>query len=441
MPSFVNLFHFLGAFDMQLIWFLKEINKYIASYRWLVIFLVGCQLFEAGFDSTIRMSLKFIIDAAIIPQNYGFLVLILLLLGCGAIIFVSFGLLGDFFLARFGILVVTNIRCSLFERLQNLSMEFFGHRSTGDIVNCFLADTEKVENSLSTGFKLAILDLSNIIFSTIFLFTLNWQLAILSCIGLTLCTIGPTKLARRATSLSYHLRQKEGHIASVLEENIISQSVVKILGLEKRMSNDFSAHMNDLKRVYVRAKFISYLVQRLPTVTFVLVQLVILSMGAMMTYWKWISVGTLVSYQVLLIGLTFNIVSFTFALPHLIEGVAAMQRICVLLAEIPQVQDATDAVDLPQFKREISFDNITFNYSKKRGGINNLSLNIRKGDFVMFVGPSGAGKSTIVNLFMRLYDPDEGRILFDGADLRSCTQKSLRSQIGLVSQEVILFNQ
>ena len=425
---------------MEFFVFLRLINKYITPYRGLALFLLGGCLFEALFESGIRISLKFIIDAAIVPKNYGLLVLILLLLGGGAIAVTFVGLLGDFFGARFGVLVINDIRRSLFERVQNLSMEFFGRRSAGDIVNCFLADTEKVENGLTIGLSVSVWNFSNILFSVIFLFSLNWQLAVLSCIGLTVCIIAPTGILRRATKAGYHLRQKEGNIASVVEENILSQSVVKMFGLEKRASKDFIAELNDFKRVYVRAKFLSFLVQRVPNLVFILVQLVILSLSAAMTYWNWISVGTLVSYQVILIGLNATILNFTWSLPYLIEGAAGLQRIGDILAEIPEVQEASDAVDLPDFKGEIYFDNVSFNYSPERGGVKNLSLKIRQGDFHVFIGQSGAGKSTIVNLLARFYDPDEGRILFDGIDLRSCTVRSLRSQIGLVSQEVILFN-
>ncbi|GAB4303043.1 MAG: ABC transporter ATP-binding protein [Oscillatoriaceae cyanobacterium] len=425
---------------MQIIWFLKVIKQYIAPYRWLALFLLSGQIFEAAFDSVMRISLKFIIDEAIIPQRYGFLVGILLLLGGGAILFALVGLLAEFFTARFGILVSNDIRRTLFDRIQILSMEFFGRRLPGDIVNCFMADVEKVENSLSRGLAIVVLDLSNILLSAIFLFSLNWQLAVLSCMGLTVCTIAPGKIARYATKEGYQLRQQEGYIASIVEENILSQSVVKAFGLEKQMSARFLDDINDLRRVYVRAKFLSYLVQKLPTVTFALVQVIIFSISAAMAYWNWITVGTLVSYQVLLLGLNLNILSFTSALPYLIEGVTAMQRISAFLAEMPQVQDVNAAVILPHFQKEIYFDNVSFSYSKERGVIKKLSLKIRAGEFVVIVGTSGAGKSTIVNLIMRLCDPDDGRILFDGVDLRTGTQSSLRSQIGLVSQEVILFN-
>ncbi len=425
---------------MQIIWFLKVIKQYIAPYRWLALFLLSGQIFEAAFDSVMRISLKFIIDEAIIPQKYGFMVIILLLLGLGAILFALVGVLGEFFAARFGVLFSNDIRRTLFDHLQILSMEFFRRRSAGDIVNCFMADVEKVENSLTRGLAIVVLDSSNILLSAIFLFSLNWQLAVLSCMGLTVCTIAPVKIARRATEEGYQLRQKEGYIASIVEENILSQSVVKAFGLEKQMSDRFLDDLNDLKRVYVRAKFLSYLVQKLPTVTFALVQVMIFSLSAAMAYWNWITVGTLVSYQVLLLGLNLNILSLTSAVPYLIEGITAMQRICVILAEMPQVLDVNEAVNLPHLQKEIYFNNVNFSYSKERVGIKKLSLNIRAGEFVVIVGTSGAGKSTIVNLLMRLCDPDDGRIMFDGVDLRTGTQSSLRSQIGLVSQEVILFN-
>ncbi len=425
---------------MQLIWFLKVITKYIAPYKWLAIFIYARQILEAGFESGIGMSIKFIIDEAIVPKNYGLLALILLLLGGGAVIFGCVSVIGDSCAARFGALVINDIRLSLFKSVQSLSMEFFGRRSTGDIINCFLTDAEKIENGLVRGLAMTIFNLSHILFSGIFLFSLNWQLALLSCIGLILCTTVSKGVVRRATQEGYNLRQNEGHISSVVEENLLSQSVVKIFGLEQAVTNNFSTHLNDFKRVYIRAKFLSYLVRKVPSIAFLLVQIVILGISAAMTYFNWISVGVLASYQVLLMDLSSTISALTWVLPYVIDAVASMQRYNEILSEIPQIQDAADAVVLPRFNNEISFENVSFNYSKARGGIKNLSLKIRKGEFSVFVGSSGAGKSTIVYLLMRFYDPDSGCILIDGIDLHSITVGSLRSQIGLVSQDVILFN-
>jgi ATP-binding cassette, subfamily B, bacterial len=426
---------------MELIWFFKSLNKYIASYKWQFILLFICLIFDAAFDSVFRASLKFIIDAAIVPQNYSLLVLILSLLVVGAILYACIGLLGIFLGARLGILITNNIRHSLFEHLQSLSMEFFGRRSAGDIVNCLIADVQKVENGVITmGLTVVVLELSNFLFSMVFLFFLNWQLALVSLIGLTICTIAPAKMGSLATEVGYKLLQKEGQIASVIEENILSQTVVKIFGLEKQMTEGFSTDLNDLKQVYVRATFLSYLVQKVPMIGFVMTQLVVLSIGAVMTYRNTISVGTLTSFQVLMLGLNLNILSLTGSIPAFIDGVAGLQRISDILSETPAIQDAPGAIDLPHFYSDIYFDDVTFSYSQDRGGVKNLSLKIRQGEFAVFVGQSGAGKSTIVNLLTRFYDPDKGRILFDGIDLRHATVRSLRSQIGLVSQDVILFN-
>lgn len=426
---------------MELIWFFKTLKKYITDYKWQFILLFICLIFDAAFDSIFRASLKFIIDAAIVPQNYRLLVLILSLLAVGAFLYICIGVLGLSLGARLGIAITNNIRYSLFEHLQNLSMEFFGRRSAGDIVKCLMSDVQKVENGVITmGLTVVILVLCNLLFSIIFLFLLNWQLALLSLIGLTLCAIAPAKIASLATNAGYQLLQKEGQIANVVEENILSQAVVKIFGLESRMSQEFSVHLNALKQIYIRATFLSYLTHKIPMVGFVLTQIVVLSIGAVMTYQGIISVGTLASFQVFLLGLNLNILGLSSSIPMFIDGVSALRRINDILSEKPTIQDAPDAIDLPHFHSELYFDNVTFNYSSERSGVKNLSLKIRQGDFAVFVGASGAGKSTIINLLMRFYDPDKGRILFDGVDLRHVTVRSLRSQIGLVSQDVILFN-
>ena len=425
---------------MNITGFIKTVSKYIYPYKWIALFLIVGRIFEAAFNAGIGISFKFIIDQTIIPQNYDLLILILSFLSVGAIFLSIIILLIDYFDARLSILILNKLREDLFAHIQNLSMDFFGRNSAGNLVNRFLADAEKVEYGVIQGMTVIFLNISNMIFSGIYLFYLNWKLAILSSVGLIICGFAPSIIIRFATEVGYELREKEGYIASIIEENILSQPVIKIFGLETRMSADFTSQLGDLQQVYIKSKFLSYLVQRIPEITFILVQITILGISAIMTYWHWISVGTLVANQVLLIGLNSTINYFSWGLPHLVNGAAGMQRIQEILQEVPKIQDAPEAVDLQPFEQSIYFDNVSFKYGENGRGIENLSLKIRQGNFAVFVGASGAGKSTIVNLLTRFYDPQEGKILFDGVDLRHATVKSLRSQIGLVSQDVILFN-
>ena len=424
----------------QFIHSLMAIIKYVYPYKWMALFLIFCRMLEAVFSASIGISFKFIIDQAIIPQNYDLLILILSLLGGGAVLLTIITWLIDYFDARFSILIINELRQSLFSHIQSLSMEFFGRNSAGNIVNCFIADVEKVETSIIYGMTVIFLNITNILFSGTYLFYLNWQLALLSAVGLIICAFAPTIIIGFATQAGYELRQKEGYIASVIEENILSQPVIKIFGLEKKMSDDFTSQLSELRQVYINSNFLSFLVMRIPDISFIIVQIIILGVSAAMTYWHLISVGTLVSNQVILIGLHSTIINFSWGLPYIVNGAAGMQRIEDILQEVPKIQDVPEAEDLPPFEQSIYFDNVSFKYSENGRGIENLSLKIRQGDFAVFVGASGAGKSTIVNLLTRFYDPQEGKILFDGVDLSQITVKSLRSQIGLVSQDVILFN-
>jgi ATP-binding cassette subfamily B protein len=424
----------------QFLSFLQLLSKYIIPYKWTAAAIFVSMLVEGVFESAVRYSFKYLIDEAIVPKNYGLLLFILSLLGVGAIIFACISFLGDFLWARFGTVVINDMRRNLFNHVQTLSMEFFGRRTSGDILSCFLADAGTVEISLVTIVPNAVVGISNIVFSTVLLFSLDWRLATVSCIGVTGCFILPRFFFTKATNESYRMQQKEGRISSFIQEDLISQPIVKMFGLEQRMSNHFAQELEEFLQIAVRANFLSYLVLRIPSVAFILIFLVILGVGALMAFAGQMSVGTLISYQFLALGLSSSVSSLTVVTPTIVDAIASLQRIYDIFAEIPQVQDTPNAISLAPFSQEIQFEHVTFSYTPEQKTLNAVSLRIKKGEFAVFVGPSGAGKSTIVNLLVRFYDPDFGSILLDGVNLRLATQRSLRSQIGFVSQDVILFD-
>jgi ATP-binding cassette subfamily B protein len=226
-----------------------------------------------------------------------------------------------------------------------------------------------------------------------------------------------------------------------LQENLTAQSVVKAYGLESHTSSEFSHRLNELLNRLVRANFLSYLVSRMPSLAFLLMQLVVLAIGGWLAINKQITVGDLVAYQAQLIGQNNANYNLAWTIPSFIDASAGWRRIREILDEPPEIADEPDAHPLPRCSNAIVFDKVRFTYpGSDKTAVNNINMRIDAGEYVTFVGRSGAGKSSIMNLIMRFYDVTAGRILIDGHDLRDVTLASWRSQVGLVSQEVTLFN-
>jgi ATP-binding cassette subfamily B protein len=403
-----------------------------------VVILCGT-LFEAAFDPVIRYSFKFLIDKAIVPRDYSYLVLILSILGAVVIVYAFLCILGDLLWARFGTSVINDIRQNLFVHTMALSEDFFRRRPSGDILNCFLADAGTIEHSLVTVVPYALLGAGSIVVSVGMLFSLHWPLAIMNIAGLAVCFALPRFFMKGAVQRGFALRQQEGRIAGRLQENLTSHSIIRVFSLEGKVSQDLSEELKKLLHLAVRANFLSYFVQRLPNVFFLILAFIILGFGMVLAYNGTITMGTLVSYQILSLGLSASIANITWITPNVVEALAGFQRINTILNERQGIIDAPGAKELPLLQRGLGFQKVSFSYEKDRPALEEISFHIPKNSFAVLVGPSGSGKTSILNLICRLYDPDSGAVLIDETDIRSVRQISLRRQIGLVPQAVTLF--
>ncbi len=424
----------------SLLGFLAAILPFFKPYRVWLLCIIAAMAVDLAFETGLPLSFKYLIDQAILPRDPQLLILIVSILA-GAAVLTTLCLLGmDVAYARAETGVMTDLRLRLFSHVQNLSMRFFSRWQVGDIMSRFGTDLASVENAINSAIPAALFAFAGLTVSVSLLFSIEWHLALLSILGLALAFGGARMLEGRASGANYRLKQEDGQVQALLQENLGAQPVVKGFGLQQRVERGFAEQMRKLRMARLRASILNYVMQRIPQAGALMVCFLVLGVGAFFALRGMMSVGDLVAFNGLLMQVNSYVTSLTWALPELLQAAAGMQRIEDILRERPLIEDTAAAAALPPLTRQISFCQVTFSYDGDRPHLNNLDLRIPKGAFVAVVGPSGSGKSTILNLIMRFYDPGTGTVTVDDTDLRSVTQESLRRRIGVVFQESFLFN-
>jgi ATP-binding cassette subfamily B protein len=238
---------------------------------------------------------------------------------------------------------------------------------------------------------------------------------------------------RLASAGAYALtRVKIAHVTAYLQETLSGVRVVRAFGQEERHRTRF-AELNDehrdanMKTVYLNAAYFPA-VELLSAVA----TAAILIDG--------VTIGVLASFVFYLQSFFDPIQSLSQLYTTYQAGMAALDKIFELMDEKPEIADRPDSVELPRVRGEIRFEDVTFSYGGEAPALDHVSLVVPPGQTLALVGATGAGKSTLAKLVARFYDPDEGRVLIDGHDLRDVTERSLRSQLGIVPQESFLFS-
>ncbi len=397
-------------------------------------------LAETGYNVAFPLSLKYLIDDALLQQNQQALVRILVVLGVLAAVISTVGVCGAYLNARLSAAVLRDIRHSLFDHLQTLSLSFYSRITAGDAISRFSTDLNEVESAVRYWVEMGLTPGLELVVAVGLLFYLNWPLAMVAMLIWPLTLIGPRIFSPRAVAATYRKKQLEADTLSMIQENVLAQPLVKVFALQTLSKAWLRRRSLPLAETSVRVNFLSAMVERSVSMAVLLLHLAILGFGAWLAFQKQITIGTLITFENVFWELSYNIGYVSQFFPEVMQAAGSIRHMRELFDETPGIADAPDAVPLPRFHDEIVFERVSFGYTPEARHLRKLSFRIPQGARVAIVGRSGSGKSTILNLLLRLYEPSEGAITIDGLDLRKVTRESLRSQIGVVFQDSFLFN-
>jgi len=337
--------------------------------------------------------------------------------------------------------VVRNVRSRLYRHLQNLSMDYFSEQKTGELMARITFDAELLHRGVADGLTRILTNAFDLVMYLTIPFIIRWELSLVvfAVFGLILPPL--VIIGNYIKKLSSHSQEKIGTISTMLQETISGVRVVKAFSMEGYESRRFDRHNRRFYRIMMRMARRDALLS--PITEFVVLlaaAAVFIFMGKAMLAGEMGSGGTFILYLVCLGSIPRPVKQLGKANNLIQRAVAAADRIKSVLDLKSSIVEKPDAILLPDFQDSVRMENVAFSYNGGIPVLREINLEIRRGEVLAIVGSSGSGKSTLINLLPRFYDPTSGRVLIDGYDLRDVTLKSLRSQIGIVTQETILFN-
>ena len=361
--------------------------------------------------------------------------LVIVIFGKGLFTFLS-----SYLMKSVGFKIVKKMRDNLFEHLMYQSVSYFDNTTTGNLMTRLTSDVDKVQEALAGSMKDFIQEIIILLALLIFIFYTDWQLAIAFFV---IVPVAGVPLATFSKYLKKRGRQnqiKMSEIYNLIHETITGNKIVKAFTMEKFELKKFLWATQEYFRTSMKLAWVGSLSS--PFMEFLggIIGAFILFMGRERIANGDISSGAFTAFLIAIFYSYTPIKKLTRANVVIQQGLVSYQRINEVLQCQPQVVDRPEARLLPSIKGHVKFDNVSFFYEETKSVLENVNFEVKPTEMVALVGLSGSGKTTIINLISRFYEPTTGKILIDGIDIREVSLFSLRSQIGLVTQDLILFN-
>jgi ATP-binding cassette, subfamily B, bacterial MsbA len=415
---------------------LPFLKPYIWPYFTLAII---CMLGHSATDGALPLLVQRVFDDVFGSKNMAMLYYIP---AAVVVLFASRGLFhfGQAYLTSYvGLRIVNDVRNRLNRHLQFMALSFFHRHPTGTLISRVGHDVALLRATLTDASTSLLRDTASLVVLIAVAFWKDWVLASIAFVVFPASVLPMMRLSRRIKRITRRGQVSTGALTSILQESIQGNRVVKAFGMEEYEIRRYFDESRRMLKQSLKASRTKALVAPIMEI------LAAFAIAAVIWYGGWSVIGggrTHGEFMAFLAAMflmyqPFKSLAKTYTLVQ--QGIAGAERVFEILDLEPDIKEKPDAKPVSRFSRAIEFHDVSFGYHDKEV-LKNINLKVRAGEMVALVGVSGVGKSTLVDLIPRFYDVTSGRITIDGVDIRDLTIKSLRAQIGLVSQHTFLFN-
>jgi len=335
--------------------------------------------------------------------------------------------------------VIADLRYSLYRHIQIQPLSFFTKNPTGILMSRITNDVTLIQGAVSEAVTSILKDTFTLIGLIFVIFYRDWKLAIIAMFVFPLAIYPVAEFGRKMRRIASDSQVTMGTLSTLLQETISGNRIVKAFGMENYENERFAKENERLFKLTMKSVSVRAISTPLMELLGGLGIAAIIFYGGYQVIYGISTPGTFFSFLTALLLLYEPAKRLTGVNNTIQQGIAGAERVFNVIDTIPEIEDKPGAKPLPQITEGIDIDHVTFRYDEIPV-LKDVHLKIKAGELIAFAGMSGGGKTTLVNLIPRFYDVTEGRILIDGRDIRDVSIESLRSQIAIVTQQTILFN-
>ena len=419
----------------------KKVLQYLKPYRFLLILAVLFAIVSVSLTLYIPVLVGNAIDHIIGKGNVGFedVAKILMYIGIAVVGVTVCQWLMTYFVNLVSFRTVRDLRRAVFRKLNTVPLSYIDTHAHGDLISRVINDVDAVGDGLTQMFLQLFSGVVTIVGTLVFMLMIDWRIA-LAVFFLTPLSLFVAGFIGKLSAKRFRGQQiLQGEISSYVEEYVGNQRVVKAFAYERQACGDFDKYNTELYTVGFKAQYAGALANPTTRLVNAIVYAAVGIIGALAVLSNTLTVGGLSCFLTYANQYTKPFNEVTGVLTQLQTGIAAAGRVFEVLEAENESSDAENTAE-PAHRGEVRLEDVSFSYVPEKPLIRHFSLNVKSGTHVAIVGPTGCGKTTLINLLMRFYDVNSGRILVDGEDIRDMKRDELRRRYGMVLQDSWLFH-